>query len=125
MSNNPNKKFIHKKMWIKWITFLPTSLCPRKHFSNYDDIIIKCYKHQPIIQFFIRLTIVNQVTWLVSKFLNYAFFCGLVGMFLCILPVYSGVPYAFLIKFSYQKKYFSYYIFRFLFLVSLGGCCSA
>jgi hypothetical protein len=31
------------------------------------------------------------------------FFCGL-AMFSYILPVYSGAPYAFLIKFLYQKK---------------------
>jgi hypothetical protein len=31
-------------------------------------------------------------------------FCGLAGLFLCILLVYSRVPYTFLIKFPYLSK---------------------
>jgi hypothetical protein len=32
------------------------------------------------------------------------FLCGLAELLLCILPVYLGAPYAFLMKFSYLSK---------------------
>jgi hypothetical protein len=34
----------------------------------------------------------------------WALFCGLAGLFLCILHVYLGTSYTFLIKFFYFKK---------------------
>jgi hypothetical protein len=41
---------------------------------------------------------------LMEVFCLWVFFCGLVGLFLCILHVYLGAPYAFFNKISYLSK---------------------
>jgi hypothetical protein len=43
--------------------------------------------------------------YVVSYGFFFVFFsCGLAELLLCILPVYLGAPYAFLMKFSYLSK---------------------
>jgi len=42
------------------------------------------------------------VLWVLVGFLELC--CGLAELLLCILPVYLGTPYTFLIKFSYLSK---------------------
>jgi hypothetical protein len=47
------------------------------------------------------------VFWVIGAslyFLAFLCFCGLAGLFLCILPMYLGAPYAFLITSSYLSK---------------------
>jgi hypothetical protein len=43
------------------------------------------------------------VLWVSCGF-SWVLFCGLAGLFLCILPVYLGAPYAFLITILIKKK---------------------
>jgi hypothetical protein len=45
----------------------------------------------------------STILWVFCGF-SWVFFCGIARLFMCILPVYLGAPYAFLIKFSYLSK---------------------
>jgi hypothetical protein len=49
------------------------------------------------------------VLWVSCGF-SWVLFCGLAGLFLCILPVYLGSPYAFLITILIKKKKCTFWI---------------